>query len=472
VANLAEIEGYLNRDSYFPGEVMAIQVHTLAARFSFSLQRLGGAGGLLDDVEDLPGERQDYRTDSYANGAGWHTSYRYPLPAALDPGLYAVKLVTDGAAPGRTSYYLPFVVKGRKGPDLPAIVVMSNTFTWQAYNSWGGGSFYKGNPRNPDDSLERILSFDRPNRASCHDSREGHTGCVEQHVCTFLGRFGYRSHWISNRDLHDDPGALDGYRLLIINTHSEYWSAEMFDRLEAFLRAGGSVLNISGNVLWWKVTVRGDRIECRKDGGLHTQTGERGGKWRDLGRPSEPLLGVGSNPKGIHTFAPLQVLDAGHWLFRGTGLGNGDRIGVQGLNEGGASGWETDKVGPLSPASAALLARGLNPDQGGADVVYFETGAGGAVLSAGSISFPGSLVVDPNLQILVRHFLDAWQQPKHPINISTAAPARPPRRAVPTSDFSPGSRGSGYSPPPPSPVPPRARTPGSGGIPPPGWPGP
>jgi hypothetical protein len=311
------------------------------------------------------------------------------------------------------NYYIPFVIKGRKGEDLPPIVVMSNTLTWQAYNSWGGGSFYKGNPRDPQDSLEPLLSYDRPSNATRHDSPKGHTGCAERHTSAFLLQHGYRFHWLADRDLQDDPKALDGYRILVIHTHAEYWTSEMIDRLEAFLRGGGSVLNISGNAIYWKVTLRGDQVECRKFGGIHVQTGEKGGRWKHLGRPSEPLLGVGSDARGIHTFAPFRVMDGSHWLFQGTGLRDGDFVGAQGLNEGGGSGWETDKLGPGAPASAVLLARGLNPGHGGADVVYFETPQGGAVLSAGSISFPGSLVVDANLQILVGHFLDAWQDQGH-----------------------------------------------------------
>jgi hypothetical protein len=409
VHNQADLEGYLDRPSYFPGESMALRVHSLHGAWSFSLLHLGGSEHPLAVAEGLPGGPQDYRTDAYAQGAHWKTSFVYKLPSGLPSGLYAVKLAAVPSRHHKYNYYIPFVVKGRKGGSLPPIIVMANTLTWQAYNSWGGGSFYKGNPRNPEDSLEPLLSFDRPSESTRHDSPKGHTGCAERHTSAFLLQNGYRCHWMTDRDLQDDPGLLDGYRILVIHTHAEYWTSEMIDRVEAFLKGGGCVLNISGNVMYWKVTLRGDQVECQKFGGIHVQSGEKGGRWLHLGRPSEPLLGVGSDPRGIHTFAPFQVVDASHWLLRGTGLENGDVIGAQGLNEGGGSGWETDKLGPGAPASAALLARGLNPGHGGADVVYFETSQGGAVLSAGSISFPGSLVLDEDLQVLVRHFLDAWQ---------------------------------------------------------------
>jgi hypothetical protein len=40
------------------------------------------------------------------------------------------------------------------------------------------------------------------------------------------------------------------------------------------------------------------------------------------------------------------------------------------------------------------LAKGLNPDSGGAHLIHFETDSGGAVFSVGSISWVSSLLVD------------------------------------------------------------------------------
>jgi len=41
-------------------------------------------------------------------------------------------------------------------------------------------------------------------------------------------------------------------------------------------------------------------------------------------------------------------------------------------------------------------------------MTYYETGAGGGVFAAGSLSFGGSLVVDPVLQQIVRNVLDEF----------------------------------------------------------------
>jgi hypothetical protein len=71
---------------------------------------------------------------------------------------------------------------------------------------------------------------------------------------------------------------------------------------------------------------------------------------------------------------------------------------------GEASGHETDKIS-ASPANVRLLAKGLNPDNGGAEMVHFETASGGAVFSAGSICYPSSLPVDEPLSRLTANVL-------------------------------------------------------------------
>jgi len=110
------------------------------------------------------------------------------------------------------------------------------------------------------------------------------------------------------------------------------------------------------------------------------------------------LLGVVFSDAGAMTSAPYEVVAAEHWIFAGTGLRRGDIFGTKILHErygDGASGHETDKISPSSPKNALLLARGLNPDEGGAHLVYFETPGGAAVFSAGSITYPTALLCDP-----------------------------------------------------------------------------
>jgi hypothetical protein len=117
------------------------------------------------------------------------------------------------------------------------------------------------------------------------------------------------------------------------------------------------------------------------------------------------------------TAAPYRVVDASHWVFEGTGLRNGEIFGERSLHErvhGGASGHETDKRSPSSPPNTVLLAKGLNVDEGGAEIVYYETESGGAVFSVGSITYPACLLVDPVLTRMTRNVLDRFLGKTYP----------------------------------------------------------
>jgi len=146
----------------------------------------------------------------------------------------------------------------------------------------GGGSFYKGEaPREPQESFETLVSLDRPDAAASRPGTLGHTGLAEAPIHRFLQARAVPYRQIADLDLHRDGAALAACRLLAITTHAEYWTRERVERPEAFLGAGGSVLNPSGNVLWWKVTLDGSRMECRKDRGrpvrgLHQRDGVPG----------------------------------------------------------------------------------------------------------------------------------------------------------------------------------------------------
>ena len=108
------------------------------------------------------------------------------------------------------------------------------------------------------------------------------------------------------------------------------------------------------------------------------------------------------------TVAPYEVVDPDHWIFAGTWLKRGDLFGIKTLHErygDGASGHETDKISPSSPPGLRPLARGLNPDEGGAHIVQFETPSGGAVYSVGSITYPAGLLCDPAVSAVTANVL-------------------------------------------------------------------
>jgi hypothetical protein len=65
-------------------------------------------------------------------------------------------------------------------------------------------------------------------------------------------------------------------------------------------------------------------------------------------------------------------------------------------------------MSPASPPGTILLAKGLNPDDGGAEMTYYELPGGGAVFAAGSITFPTALFLDETCAHITRNVLQRF----------------------------------------------------------------
>jgi hypothetical protein len=307
--------------------------------------------------------------------------------------------------------------------------VLASTNTWNAYNPFGGRSNYVmaagmiDRPVvNARTDLPRYrladygewksaaefapLSFDRPEpynhvpaHVECTDPIEGRQAChlapAEWRLLGWLEREQFAYDLYADYQLHAGTLDLDAYRVLILNTHPEYWSAEAYRRVKRWVfERGGRLLYVGGNGLNCAVEYldNGRAMRC-----LNRWPAGYESRFHAHVESEANLLGVVFTDPGAMTVAPYEVVDAGHWVFAGTELRRGDRFGLKTLHErygDGASGHETDKLSPHSPREAHLLARGLNPDDGGAHMVHFETPGGGAVFSAGSITFPTALLCD------------------------------------------------------------------------------
>jgi hypothetical protein len=58
-----------------------------------------------------------------------------------------------------------------------------------------------------------------------------------------------------------------------------------------------------------------------------------------------------------------------------------------------------------SPPNTRLLAKGMNPGDGGAEMVMIEPAGRGAVFSAGSINWVSSILVDDAVSQITRNVL-------------------------------------------------------------------
>lgn len=349
-------------------------------------------------------------------------------------------------------FSFPWVV----APSSPrsSIAVLASDINWNAYNSFGGRSNYihadcfpptptvnsrlelkrytEREHRSYDTDEYAPLSLDRPDPYNHIDEREqltdpiaGRQGChmaaAEWRLLGWMERNGFEHDLYSETQFHFGQVPLDDYQVLVISTHPEYWSVSMYEALKSWVfQRGGRLMYLGGNGLNCEVEFLDDhRIVYHNTKWSHSepQIAPDGREYEsrfDKRYESEAnLLGVAFSFPGIMTAAPYQVLDADHWCFEGTGLRNGDIFGERSLHQrvpGGASGHETDKTTRQSPANVRILARGMNANQGGAEIVHFETPSGGEVFSVGSITWPACVLVDEGVSRITANVLRRFNE--------------------------------------------------------------
>jgi Tachylectin len=434
--NAAQLEGYCWPLSAFPGETIDFHIAAPAGcqvdYLRLDAQPDGALGSAAGSPVNVPPVEQVTDPDWTSNGCGWSTTFTLTVPAEWDSDVYSARC-TD---PAGTQFHIVFVVKpvAQRRGDL---LVLASTNTWNAYNMWGGYSKY--GPATPD-----VLTFLRPNPAATpmDDGHINHLTRADLWIIHWFQQQGFRPNVISDADLHSGFDDLPHYAVLVLLTHPEYWTLEMLDQLEVFLAEGGSLLYLGGNGVFEQCSYS-DGMDSLAFFYGHLDKQRSYAFLRNLTppRPEREILGVGFRFNNFwqgdpSTFAayPYRILaeGAGHPMILGTGLVKDALIGIdglQGVNGGGASGWEMDcssrSDGPVdgivsatvaddrgrSPDNLVVLARGTNGEQPcvaahAAEMTYYDTGHGGFVFSVGSICFGGSLVQDTYLQQIVRKALD------------------------------------------------------------------
>lgn len=378
------ISGYVEQPSPRAGQALTLRVSTDAPQFRVEIYRCGSGLSLRGRSGWLAGRAapphlpfQDWgRPSTGLRGEALEPwpAYRLPVHADWASGVYAALLIEgDGADADRTAPD-PSTPDGRDGralfvvrPRIPTARILYKlpVLTYQAYNLAGGKPYDDATARgqwcfyNVPRTREVPIPF--PLGVSLHRPGGG-TGATPYDVFnvdpfdptprqTYVhwdGKFvawmedaGHQADFCTDVDLHrEGVDLLAPYRLLVSVGHDEYWSDSMRSRVEGYADAGGNVAFFSANTCWWRVTVDDD-VTYRR---VHF--------WHDPEEPGEPensLVGVsfrngGERDRDDHPIrAGYQVQHAGHWLYAGTGVQDGDVFGA-GLSEY-LAGYECDGAG-------------------------------------------------------------------------------------------------------------------------------
>ena len=282
----------------------------------------------------------------------------------------------------------------------------------------------------------------RPRQFALMDPVEGGSGSArwvaDNYIDQWLRSIGVDHDVITDHDLHEDGlEALAPYRLVIAAQHPEYHSERMMQAFEDHLGIGGRLMYLGGNGFYWRAEPSEEQPETlevrRAEGGIRVWEsmpgeyynqfgGGYGGLWRRIGRSSHKLVGISFSTQGRHLGFPYHFI-AGiadprvAFMTQGLKTAPGTAFGTAGYMGGGAAGFELDSVNPKygTPPHALVVAKGIvihhdyswvNEDMlvhrhplpqenwSCADMTFFETAAGGAVFSVGSMTYVGSLMVN------------------------------------------------------------------------------
>ena len=381
--------GFARTFSNNAGSTVDFSVH--GPTTSLSIYRIGGydtGWRLLTAITNTQTTQPAATVVASSNGAtscsNWSTTASWAIPANAWSGLYVAVVRPTAVA---DASYVPFVV--RNDARTADIVVKTSETTWgQAYNYYGtpGGGELTGacvyGIGGIGDITQRahFASIERP-IVTRQTIPQTYWMTMEMPLWRYLDKQGFNWKLIASSDLDAGLTTTTGAKVLISSGHDEYWSDGMRNNAEAFRDAGGNLIFLSANEVFWRIRFTPDRkgYWCFKD----TMTGPGGhvagtpldpvswtGTWKDnrwAGRkPENTITGTDFRMNGVRDETMTVVAGAygAKPFWRHTTVATGTDLTVAGI-----IGMEADNAAPTltGTATTQLAATTINIDGSYAD---------------------------------------------------------------------------------------------------------
>jgi hypothetical protein len=392
------IQGYADHVSAERGDRVSLYVQTEAPSFRVTAYRMGWYQGFgarqIWSSNEIDATRQprpslDSRTNTVR--ARWSPSLRFRVGDGWVQGDYLLKLVTDRDGES----YVPLTI--RDDASHAALVIQNEVTTWQAYNAWGGYSLYHG-PSGSFRSRSRVVTFDRPYKGN------GAAGFLsnEYPMVELVERMGLDVTYWTDVDFHERPQLLMNHHALISLQHDEYWSSSMRDGALHARAHGVNIAFFGADADYRHIRFASTRLGkardeicykvAREDPLYGENDREVTSNWRaePVPRPESLLNGGLYQCNPVH--ADMVVSEAKAWIFRGTGLHNGDHLP-------GLVSKEYDRVDPKAPTPRRIQIMSHSPlrchgSRDVADLTYYTTRSDSGVLDAGTPGWVDALACD------------------------------------------------------------------------------
>ena len=265
--------------------------------------------------------------DDDLDDAAWEEDFELKVPPQMRSGVYAARLTA-----GDDQDHVPFFVRPPHGTSTADVAFLVPTFSYLAYANWHDDAdprnAYSANPvedfeypvQEQDKYIveQRLLSlYDLHSDGSgvCYSTRKRpilnmrpgyysptlasgrgspHVFSADLHLVDWLEAKGHKYDVITDEDLHwNGADLLAPYKAIVTGSHPEYWSGQMLDGLEAYLRNGGRLMYLGGNGFYWITCLDPEdrhTIEVRRWGGTQAWNAARE---RDTTAPRESLEASG-----------------------------------------------------------------------------------------------------------------------------------------------------------------------------------
>jgi hypothetical protein len=455
--NLKEIKGYASTPSVNKGQTIRFYVSVnQKSAYTMNIYRMGyynGTGGRLLRSLSFTAQQSVIQPSCNAQPApptlvgdnmisvppgqyglvecNWAVTYSTVIPTDWTSGIYIAHLVRSGS-PAYENYMIFTVRDDLRSADF---LYQQPVFTYQAYNSFS----------NPDSSRSLYspignpavkVSFDRP-YDGYGDGDFGvnitgygsDSGGWELPFVQLVESQGYDVSYATNLDLHTNPNLLNNYKAFLSVGHDEYWTKEMYDRVEAARNSGKHIGFFGDNNVYWQIRLENSSsgtpnrvvtafkkyIDATHHGGsLDTDL------WRNLNRPEQSLIGTmfSGNASTVDNkdFIATKV---NHWVYQNSNLSFGDTIPK-------IIGQEVDSifVDKFLPQNTTFDLVSESPyvaKQGlvNAHVTIYQAPSGAWVFSAGTLSWNWALgksiggydYTNQGIKTITKNILDRFLEP-------------------------------------------------------------
>ncbi|BBH68031.1 hypothetical protein ACTI_47160 [Actinoplanes sp. OR16] len=246
-----DIQGFATDISVNVGKKIDFKIKTTATNYSITIYRLGyydGDGAReIDTVPSTPHPNQpscvSHTSTEIFDCGTWEVSGSWTVPADAVSGVYIARLQRPGANDGS---HIPFIV--RNDASHSDLFFQTSDTTWQAYNTYGGSSFYTGG----DNGRAYKLSYNRPFATRGGVTARDYLFSNEYPMIRFLEENGYDVSYTTGVDSDRRGELIKNHKAFLSVGHDEYWSKDQRENVEAARDAGVNLAFFSGNEVYWK----------------------------------------------------------------------------------------------------------------------------------------------------------------------------------------------------------------------------